>query len=70
MKSILPDQENMVPQVRVGLGDIQALLSMLTGVPGLPAQSCATLSQARDTATHAGRSPATAGDAVDCLSPG
>lgn len=31
MKSILPDQGNTVPQVRVGLGDIQALLSMLTG---------------------------------------
>jgi hypothetical protein len=31
MKSILPDQGNKVPQVRVGLGDIQALLSMLTG---------------------------------------
>jgi hypothetical protein len=31
MKSILPDQRNKVPQVRVGLGDIQALLSMLTG---------------------------------------
>ncbi len=30
MKSILPDQGNKVPQVRVGLGDIQALLSMLT----------------------------------------
>ena len=31
MKSILPDQGNKVPQVRVGLGDIQALLSMLAG---------------------------------------
>src|SRR5260221_8213727 len=31
MKSILPDQGNKVPQVRVGLGDIQALLSILTG---------------------------------------
>ncbi len=31
MKSTLPDQWNKVPQVRVGLGDIQALLSMLTG---------------------------------------
>ncbi len=31
MKSTLPDQGNKVPQVRVGLGDIQALLSMLTG---------------------------------------
>ena len=31
MKSILPDQGNKVPQVRVGLGDIQVLLSMLTG---------------------------------------
>src|SRR5713226_6656659 len=31
MKSVLPDQGNKVPQVRVGLGDIQALLSMLTG---------------------------------------
>ena len=31
MKSIPPDQGNKVPQMRVGLGDIQALLSMLTG---------------------------------------
>ena len=31
MKSILPDQGNKVPQMRVGLGDIQALLSILTG---------------------------------------
>ncbi len=31
MKSTLPDQGDKVPQVRVGLGDIQALLSMLTG---------------------------------------
>ena len=31
MKSTLPDQGNKVPQVRVGLGDIQALLSMLAG---------------------------------------
>ncbi len=31
MKSILPDQGDKVPQVRIGLGDIQALLSMLTG---------------------------------------
>src|SRR5215469_4547371 len=31
MKSTLPDQGNTVPQVRVGMGDVQALLSILTG---------------------------------------
>ncbi len=31
MKSTLPDQGNKVPQVRISLNDVRALLSMLTG---------------------------------------